>query len=88
VERCQQLLSRLQARCCVPLRRRDAKERTVTGGEQAGELLGDALPQLTFEITMKMPMKGNSKLLSKILKKLKIYKNKSCSTFQTLQLSQ
>jgi hypothetical protein len=34
-----------------------------------------------------MPPSLNSKLLSKFLKKLKIYKNKSCSTFQALHFS-
>jgi hypothetical protein len=44
--------------------------------------------QVNFQIFTKMPLNLNAKLLSKFQKKLKISKNKSCSNFQTLQLSQ
>ena len=39
-----------------------------------------------FEIFIELPLSFFCKLLSIFLKKLKISKNESCSTFQTLQL--
>jgi hypothetical protein len=41
-----------------------------------------------FELFTEMPLAKFYKLLSNFLKKLKICKNKSCSIFQVLQLSQ
>jgi hypothetical protein len=64
------------------------KSKRSSAASRQGSTSVTLCPQLIFEIITKIPLKGNSKLLSKILKKLKIYKNKSCSTFQTLQLSQ
>jgi hypothetical protein len=67
---------------CVP--ERASGEAVVLSGKQ----LGGALLQMDFQIFTKMPLHLNSKLLSNFLKKLKICKNKSCSTFQVLQISQ
>ena len=51
----------------------------VAGGKQAMSIL-------IFEIFIELPLSPFFKLLSNFLKKLKISKNESCSTFQTLQL--
>jgi hypothetical protein len=56
------------------------KRRGVDGGKQEVALLGDS------EKITKLPLCQILKLLSNFLKKLKIYKNKGCSTFQVLQL--
>ena len=50
----------------------------------AGDKLTVAI--LIFEIFTELPLSLFCKLLSIFLKKLKISKNESCSTFQTLQL--
>ena len=41
---------------------------------------------LIFELFIELPLRLICKLLTNFLKKLKISKNESCSTFQTLQL--
>jgi hypothetical protein len=56
---------------------RDDRRRQAGGGE---------LFRLNFKLITELPLSSFYKLLSNFLKKLKISKNKSCSTFQTLQL--
>ena len=47
---------------------------------------GGAVVVLLFRIITELPLSSFCKLLSNFIKKMKISKNESCSTFQTLQL--
>ena len=60
--------------------------KTVGGKQLSGEQEVAPCSILIFEIFTELPLSSFYKLLPNFLKKLKISKNKSCSTFQVLQL--
>ena len=60
--------------------------KTVGGKQLRGAGGKQAVAILIFEIFTELPLSLFCKLLTIFLKKLKISKNESCSTFQTLQL--
>ena len=65
---------------------REKAMKTVGGKQLRGAGGKQAVAILIFEIFTELPLSLFCKLLTIFLKKLKISKNESCSTFQTLQL--
>ena len=65
---------------------REKVTKTVGGKQLRGAGGKQKVAILIFEIFTELPLSLFCKLLTIFLKKLKISKNESCSTFQTLQL--
>ena len=65
---------------------REKAAKTVGGKQLHGDGGKQEVAILIFEIFTELPLSLFYKLLTIFLKKLKISKNESCSTFQTLQL--
>ena len=86
--RCRQLTHELatEPAACHHTRKR---RKTIGGGSCVAPATSREVALglvLIFEVFTELPLRLFYKLLTNFLKKLKISKNESCSTFQTLQL--